>query len=175
MMGSSAGDEEDADDAEADGWDDVADAPIAVDPVDAVRRGADEDDVIVQGDLGEFQQPRGLPEPIAPSREARMRHNLTHLPYATWCQHCVEGRKSNAPHFRSRDGSDRELPLLVLDYCFVRNEQDVELAKVLVGKLYPSRKVFACVVDAKGTDEYAVRRMVDFNQGVRAHQLRVQE
>ena len=69
MMGSSGGDEEDAEDTEADGWDDVADAPIAVHPVDAVRRGADEDDVIVQGDLGEFQQPRRLPEPIAPSRE----------------------------------------------------------------------------------------------------------
>ena len=132
------------DDAEADGWEDLADAPIEVDPVDAAY-GGDDGEVVVEGDLGEYQQPRGLPQPVAPSREARRLHELTHLPYASWCWCCVSGRKNNSPHFRSQTGSDRDLPLLVLDYCFVRNEKDEELAKVLVGKLYPSRKVFACV------------------------------
>ena len=70
--------------------------------------------------------------------------------------------RNNSFHFRSQTGSDKDLPLLVLDYCFVRNEKDEELAKVLVGKLYPSRKVFACVVDSKGADEYATRRMCVF-------------
>ena len=158
MMGPS---EIEADGAEVDSWEDLADAPFAVDPVDA-QHGVDEAEVIVEGDLGEYQQPRGLPQPVAPSREARRLHELTHLPYANWCPHCVSGRRNNSPHFRSRTGSDRDLPLLVLDYCFVRNDKDEQLAKVLVGKLYPCRKVFACVVDAKGTNEHAVRRMCDF-------------
>ena len=67
------------------------------------------------------------------------------------------GRKANAPHFRSKDGSDRSLPLLVMGYCFVRDRDDTVLCKLLVGKPYPSRKVLACVVDSKGViDPYAV-------------------
>ena len=116
----------------------------------------------MQGDGGEYQMARGIPAPKAPSREAQMRHNLTHLPYASWCPWCVMGRKCNAPHLRTRAGEDRNLPLFVLDYCFVRDEHDEKLAKVLVGKLYPYKKVFACVVDMKGTDGYAITRLVEF-------------
>ena len=126
-----------------------------------MRNERDDGEVVVEGDLGEYQQPRGLPQPVAPSREARRLHELTHLPCASWCWCCVSGQKNNSHHFKSQTGSDRDLPLLVLDYCFVRNEKDEELAKVLVGKLYPSRKVFACVVDSKGADDYATRRMCD--------------
>ena len=72
------------------------------------------------------------------------------------------GRKSNTPHFRSKDGSDRSLPLFALDYAFVRSKEDEVLAKMLVGKLYPSRKTFACVVDSKGVDQYVINRMINF-------------
>jgi len=86
-----------------------------------------------------------------------------HLPYANWCPWCVMGRRSNAPHYRSRDGSDRSLPLLVIDYCFVRDRDDTILTTLLVGKLYPSRKVLACVVDSKGVvDPYGVHRVAAF-------------
>lgn len=44
----------------------------------------------------------------------------------------------------------------------MRNSEDEDHAKVLVGKLYPVKKVFASVVDAKGTDEVAVNRMTTF-------------
>ena len=166
MMGQAEDEERDAEAvdaaiAEDEGWADLADAPIEADPSDQAH-GANEEEVIVEGDLGEYQRPRGLPQPVAPTREARRLHDLTHLPYASWCWCCVSARKNNSPHFRSRSGADRDLPLFVMDYCFVRNEKDEQLAKVLVGKLYPSRKVFACIVDVKGTDEYAVRRLVDF-------------
>ena len=39
---------------------------------------------------------------------------------------------------------------------------DEELANVPVGNLYPSRRLSGCVVDAKGLDDYAVERMIDF-------------
>ena len=101
----------------------------------------------MQDELGKNQVPRGRPEPIAPSREARLRHYLTHMPYASWCRWCVQGRRNNSPDFKSRDGSDRALPLLVLDYCFVRSEEDDDRATVLVAKLYPSRKMSDCVLE----------------------------
>ena len=144
-------------------WDDLAEAPLEFDPEDAAAAADTErDDVYVESDGGEFQAARGASVPKAPSREVQARHNLTHLPYAAWCPWCVMGRRSNAPHYRS-DGSDRSLPLLVADYAFVRDRDDEALATLLVGKLYPSRKVLACVVESKGVvDGYGVQRVATF-------------
>ena len=162
-------------------WDDLAEAPLELDPEDsAAAASAERDDVFVDSDGGEFQSARGAPTPKAPSRDVQARHNLTHLPYASWCPWCVMGRRSNAPHFRSQDGSDRSLPLLVADYAFVRDKDDDVLATLLVCKLYPSRKVMACVVESKGVvDLYGVQRvtafiresgLVDFNFVVKSDQ-----
>ena len=146
-----------------DSWDDLAEAPLEFDPEDPVCGPCADDDVVVDSDGEEFQAARGASTPKAPSREAQARHNLTHLPYASWCPWCIMGRRANAPHFRSKDGSDRSLPLFVVDYAFVRDKDDAVLCKLLVGKLYPSRKVLACVVDSKGVvDPYGVSRVAAF-------------
>ena len=71
-------------------------------------------------------------------------------------------RRNAEPHLRCKDDKGRMVPLLVLDYCFLRNEADEESLTLLVGKLYPNRKTFACVVDAKGIDKAAVSKMADF-------------
>ena len=50
-----------------------------------------------------------------------------------------------------------------MDYCSVRDWDDRVLCKLRAGKLYPSRKVLACVVDSKGVvDPYAVNRVTAF-------------
>ena len=145
------------------GWDELAEAELAFDPDDPICGVvADDDDVIVASDGREFQMARAASSPKAPSKEIQARHNLTHLPYAPWCPWCVMGRRANSPHFRS-SGSDRSLPLFVADYAFVRNREDEVTCKLLVGKLYPSRKVLACVVDSKGVvDPYGVNRVAAF-------------
>ena len=145
-------------------WDDLAEAPLEFDPADAPEDTQGErDDVFVSSDGEEYQAAQGASTPRAPPRDVQARHNLTHLPYASWCPWCVMGRRANSPHFRSRDGAARSLPLLVLDYAFVRDREDEELATLLIGKLYPSRKVLACVVEAKGVaDPYGVNRVAAF-------------
>ncbi len=41
--------------------------------------------------------PKALPDPYQPTKEEVDQHNLTHLPYRSWCRHCVRGRgKSHA-------------------------------------------------------------------------------
>ena len=120
-------------------------------------------DDVQQDDEGVGSQPhRALPGPKTPSREEVRRHNLTHWPYRSWCPWCVMGRRNAEPHFQARDGDSRSLPLLVLDYAFLRNKDDAEFATILVGKCYPSRQVLACVIDSKGTDMFAVQRIADF-------------
>ena len=144
-----------------DGWEDLADAPIGVDE-DA--GGRDEvDDGFIQDDEGEgHHQACKLPGPRAPSRDAMKKHNLTHWPYAPWCPWCIMGRRNAEPHFQCKDDRGRLLPLLVLDDCFMKHAEEGDLQTVLVGKLYPARKTFACVTDSKGMDEYAVSRMSEF-------------
>ena len=41
-----------------------------------------------------------VPKPPMPTAEEVARHNLTHLPSATWCEHCVRGKGKEAAHFR---------------------------------------------------------------------------
>ena len=99
---------------------------------------------------------------MTPAPDVVARHNLTHLPYAAWCPHCVAARRANNSHFRREESFRRMIPLLVLDYCFVRNNQDEDLLTLLVGRLYPSRTIFACPVDMKGRDPTAVAQLSDF-------------
>ena len=85
-----------------DSWDDIAETPLEFDPEDPVCGPCADNDVVVDSDGEEFQAARGASTPKAPSREAQARHNLTHLPYASWCPWCIMGRRANAPHFKSK-------------------------------------------------------------------------
>ena len=52
--------------------------------------------------------------PVLPSDDARRQHELTHLPYRTWCQACVLGRARENPHRQLiREDS---VPVIQLDY-----------------------------------------------------------
>ena len=87
---------------------------------------------------------------------------ITHSPYRSWCPHCVAARRPNSQHRSSSSESQRVDPLLVADYCFVRDNDDAEVITILVARLYPSRAMLATVVDAKGPDEHAVSRLAKF-------------
>ena len=104
---------------------------------------------------------RPLPSPTAPSRAVRERHNLTHLPYADWCPFCVACRRPNTPHRASHE-SEREVPLLVADYGFVRNPEDQDVVTMLIIKVMPFKIFFSTVVDVKGPDPAVVKRVSRF-------------
>jgi len=55
-----------------------------------------------------------------PDDETVRRHNLTHLPAASWCEWCQMGRGKDNPH-RSQDAMerDRRLPVVSIDFCFL--------------------------------------------------------
>ena len=80
------------------------------------------DAVIVGGqsedDTPTAQAPERLRGPVNPSTEEIDMHNLTHLPYRSWCPHCVATKKPNIKHSTSR--TESTIPLLVADYCYLR-------------------------------------------------------
>ena len=107
------------------------------------------------------QCPRGMPSPLIPSPDEVARHWLTHLPYRSWCKWCVAAKRANAPHTSMPDHS-KEIPLLAADYCYVRDGRGQDLLTIFVGRLYPSRAMFAVPCDVKGEDEYAIGRLAEF-------------
>ena len=79
------------------------------------------------------------------------------------------GRRPNAPH-RSKGPFSRDIPLLVGDYCFLRDSNDNVLQTVLVCRMYPYQMLCAITVSSKGAvDSYAVQRLASFvaNTGVK--------
>ena len=119
-------------------------------------------DIVDDDEDSAIQPGMPLPEPITPTAIQVAAHNLTHLPYRSWCSHCVRARRANSHHRSIPSSRQRTTPLLVADYCFVRDCQDKELATVLVGRLYPSKALFAVVCDQKGVDNYVVTRLAHF-------------
>ena len=86
-------------------WEDLKDAPYAVDAESAPVNV--DDDGVAQDDEGDaFICPRALPDPQAPSLAAVKKHNLTHWPYAAWCPHCVMARRCRG----TRCGERRAIP-----------------------------------------------------------------
>ena len=45
---------------------------------------------------------KALPSPTQPTLKEIQEHVLTHLPPRSWCRHCLRGRGTSLPHFRSQ-------------------------------------------------------------------------
>ena len=78
-----------------------------------------------------------MQSPGKPSPEEVEHHNLTHLPYRSWCRHCVRGRKKELPHkVTHRDGGD--LPEVHLDFCCLVEEEAGQNLIALVARMRDS-------------------------------------
>ena len=143
------------------GWDNLDDADVLRDPEASIIGHANDSEEASALDDTSACVPIGMPEPDQPSRAEKARHDLTHITYRSWCPHCVAGRRPSDQH-RSQSRSSRSVPLFCSDFAFLRDAQDEDLTPVLVGRLYPSRALFATVCDAKSHDDAATRRLANF-------------
>ena len=123
---------------------------------------ADEEELLCGPSGGDdAQRPALFKAPTTPSAADIAMHDLTHMPYRSWCRHCVACRRGNTPHVSKLD-APKTIPLLVADYCYIRESKDQDVTTVLVCRFYPWRVSFATVVDMKGRDELAIRRVSAF-------------
>ena len=146
---------------EEEGWEKADDADVLLATDAGNTDNEDKDDEVDTDDQAAVQVPIGIPAPPQPSKAEIERHNLTHINYRSWCPHCVFGRRNNTSH-RSRQHSQRKVPLFCADYCFVRDLDDPENLTCLVGKLYPQKAIFASACDMKGADDEVVGRLAQF-------------
>ena len=86
---------------------------------------------------------------------------MTHLPYRSWCTHCVRGRGEAHPHHKSGD-EERDVPELHMDYCFM-GKVDEKAQPILVMKERDTRMMYSTLVGEKGTvDEHVIKRIITF-------------
>ena len=138
--------------------DEVVDSGMAAlgDPIVGVDRVV-YDDTTGPGALAA----KPLSSPKSMTALQRAIHDLTHLPYHPGCEICVSCRRPNTQH-RSLKNSERDVPLMVGDYCFPKHSEDVDPLTVLVIRVYPYKLFLCCHVPSKGRDMSVVNRLVRF-------------
>ena len=62
-----------------------------------------------------------MPTPTMPSPSDVEKHRESHIPYASWCDHCVGGRGREMGHF-ARCDNHRVVPVVSFDYLFVNDK-----------------------------------------------------
>ena len=62
-----------------------------------------------------------IPTPELPTLSEMEKHREDHIPYASWCDHCVEGRGRERAHMSINQGS-RVVTTLSFDYLFVNEK-----------------------------------------------------
>lgn len=142
----------------SDGEDEVIDSRMAMlgEPIIGIERVV-YDDVTGPGALAA----RPLNSPKGMSAVKRAIHDLSHLPYDPSCEICVSSRRPNT-HHRSLGQSEREIPIMVGDYCFPKHSEEVDPITVLVIRVYPYKLFLCCVVPSKGREPRVVERISGF-------------
>ena len=134
--------------------------------------GGDEDETENEG-----VAPKVARQPGQPTAEERRAHEVCHVPYRSWCKHCVRGRGRRRPHCRIGSGRDEDLPHAAIDYTFftqngakkaedLTEEEKIDESKartVLVMKDSLVESIFAYVVSKKGAthEEWLAQQMLD--------------
>ena len=87
-----------------------------------VNVGEDDDkadgEEIIEATEEDADQKEVIPTPELPTLSEMEKHREDYIPYASWCDQCVEGRGREFAHKRS-DHSHRQVATLSFDYLFV--------------------------------------------------------
>ena len=59
--------------------------------------------------------PKLLANPKQPTKQEILEHEATHLPYRSWCRHCVRGRGKSHPHKILDAEKSHEIPHVSMD------------------------------------------------------------
>ena len=62
--------------------------------------------------------PKVLKTPEQPTERQIVEHEVTHLPFCSWCKHCVKGKTKNS-QYKSKPSEEREVPVISMDYMFL--------------------------------------------------------
>ena len=111
-------------------------------------QGAEGALVVADAQPEEGQLAKRLKEPYEPSAEERAAHEKTHLPYRSWCRHCVRGKGRNKWHMTLMTSLQERKPKVVFDYFYLGNNEELSLPLMAI-KDTRSKRFFPEVYRAK--------------------------
>ena len=89
-------------------------------------------------------------DPKKPSREEVEEHAKTHLPFRSWCRHCVRGRGKEMAHYRTDETSG--LREMHVDFFFMGREHEPgKTVPTVAVKERKPKMMIATVVPRKST------------------------
>ena len=101
----------------------------------------------------EHQKARAIASPDLPRRREVEEHNLTHIPFRCWCNHCLRGRGRRSAHKR-RDGvDDRAVTTYSIDYMYLTEGSATLGRPIIVGVDTETGGVHAHQVKSKGSSD----------------------
>ena len=106
-----------------------------------------------EGNEEEAEEAKRKLEVRTPTKEEVRKHNVSHLPFRSWCPQCVAGRGNDDPHKDRAEHEGGRGPEVHFDYAFMRNEEGGVLSTVLVGRCRQSKFLVAHAVPSKGESE----------------------
>ena len=121
----------------------------------------DENDESGEEERAGERVPRRVQDPRLPTREEIEQHNLTHLPFRSWCLHCLRGKGEANPHHQA-ERDDGAIPEVHMDYCFLGGKEETA-QPVLVARDRDCKPLLSFLVKQKGAAyEYVVKRAIAF-------------
>lgn len=110
----------------------------------------------------EARRPAMRRAPREPTRQEIDEHNLTHLPFRSWCPCCVAAKAKHWPHRRSgaEDGAEEAVPSIRMDYWFMRDDEVDENVTVINHKEKIAKAYGAHVVKKKGAESGVAERII---------------
>ncbi len=99
------------------------------------------------------RRPKSLPSPSEPSKQERDLHELTHLPFRIWCEHCVQAKGKHSPHPSLQD----RRPVIQIDFAFLTTkEHPTSSIAILTGVDVRTQLSMGAVVPSKGVNRYGL-------------------
>ena len=106
--------------------------------------------------------------PAEPTPLERELHELTHLPTANWCEHCLQGKAKSAPHGQQHPvaESNRRPPSVQIDFMYMAGAGEDDPPRCFLTMLdeqthYP----FCMAMPGKTVTEYMVEVVLDSRLG----------
>ena len=111
---------------------------------------------------------KALIAPVKPTAKMIEDHNVSHIPFRSWCAACVRGRAKSVGQRRAPNHDEDSLPVIAIDYGFLgcQGEMPTEgvgsaTLPILVVHDRWSRSIWGHLVPAKGAQmPYPTRRLL---------------
>ena len=70
----------------------------------------------------EAKASKGISSGTKPSQREIDEHERTHMPFRSWCKHCVMGRSDGNAHRKSKNHDQQEVTTVSCDYGYMTSE-----------------------------------------------------